>query len=95
MERLGKIEKDVYLCDNLKCKAMAQVAGIQVERASTGVPMSVTIDLQKHADVIPFLKKKGIEIEKPIKWTAKMKKSLAQAKNGEWTVGDINNFWNV
>ena len=70
-------------------------AGIKIERTSRGIPKSITIDLRKHADFIPFLKEKGIELDEPIKWTAKMKRSLAQAKNGEWTEGDINNFWNV
>ena len=74
---------------------MAQVAGIRVERTSTGVPKFVTIDLRKHADIIPFLEQKGLEIDEPVKWSAKMKRSLAQAKNGEWQEGDINTFWNV
>ena len=74
---------------------MARIAGITIERTLTGHPRFVRIDLRKHADFIPFLKEKGIELDKPIKWTAKMKRSLAQAKNGEWKEGDINNFWNV
>jgi len=74
---------------------MAQVTGIEISRTSTGVPQFVTIDLRKHADFIPLLEKKGVEMDEPVKWTAKMKRSLAQAKNGEWEVGDINNFWNV
>ncbi len=43
---------------------MAQIAGITIEHTSKGVPMSVHIDLRKHADIIPFLEKKGIQIEK-------------------------------
>ena len=74
---------------------MAQVAGIKIERASTGFPQYVTIDIHKHTDFIPLLKEKGIEIEEPIKWTAKMKRSLAQAKIGEIYEVDMNNFWNV
>ena len=74
---------------------MAQIAGIKVERASNGVPKYVTINLRKHADFIPLLKEKGIAMEEPIKWTAKMKRSFAQAKNGEVYEVDINNFWNV
>jgi len=74
---------------------MAQVAGIKVERASTGVPKYVTIDLRKHTDFIPLLQKKGVEMDEPVKWSAKMKRSFAQAENGEWEVGDIKNFWNV
>jgi hypothetical protein len=34
------------------------------------------------------------EIE-PIKWTAKMKQSFEQAKNGEIFPVDKNNFWDV
>ena len=74
---------------------MAQVAGITIERTLKGRPQFARIDLRKHADFIPLLEEKGIELEEPIKWTAKMKRSLAQAKNGEWEIGDINNFWNV
>ena len=74
---------------------MAQVAGIRVERASTGIPTFVTIDLRKHADLIPLLEKKGVELDKPIKWTAKMKRSFSQAKKGDWVEGDINKFWEL
>jgi hypothetical protein len=39
------------------------------------------------------LEEKGVELEEPIKWTAKMKRNLKQAEDGEWIEGDINNFW--
>ena len=74
---------------------MARVAGITVERTTKGKPKYVRIDLRKHTEFLPMLEEKGVEIESPIKWTAKMKRSFAQAKNGEWKVGDINNFWDV
>ena len=74
---------------------MAQVAGIKVERASTGVPKFVTIDLRKHTDFIPLLEKKGVELDEPIKWTAKMKKSFAQAKNGEVYTRNLEDLLNV
>ena len=74
---------------------MAQIAGIKVERTSTGVPKFVTIDLRKHTDVIPFLEQKGFEIEQPVKWTAKMKKSIAQAKNGEIYSRNLEDLLNV
>jgi len=74
---------------------MAQVAGIKVERASTGIPKFVTIDLRKHADIIPLLEKKGVELDEPIKWTAKMKKSFAQAKNGEVYTRNLEDLLNV
>ena len=71
---------------------MAQVAGIKIERASTGVPKFVTIDLRKHADFIPLLKEKGVEIDN---WTAKMKKSMVQAKNGEIYTRNLEDVLNV
>ena len=74
---------------------MAQIAGITVERTSRGIPKSVTIDLRKRADFIPILEENGVEFDEPVKWTAKMKRSLAQAKNGEVYEVDMNNFWNV
>ena len=84
-----------YLCRvELKFKVMA-VAGIKIERTSRGVPKFVIIDLKKHSDFIPLLEKKGVEFNEPIKWTAKMKRSFAQAKNGEIYEVDMNNFWNV
>ena len=74
---------------------MEQVAGITVERTSRGRPHFVRIDLRKHADFIPLLEEKGVKLDEPIKWTAKMKRSLAQAKNGDIYEVDINNFWNL
>jgi hypothetical protein len=74
---------------------MARIAGITVERTSRGRGRYVHIDLRKHSDLIPVLEQKGVELDEPIKWTAKMKRSFAQAKNGEWKEGDINNFWDV
>jgi hypothetical protein len=74
---------------------MAQIAGIKIERTSTGIPKFVTIDLRKHTDIIPFLEKKGFEIEPSIKWTTKMKKSIAQAKNGEVYSRNLEDLLNV
>jgi len=79
---------------NLKKDVMA-VAGIKIERTSSGVPKYVTIDLRKHTDLIPLLEEKGIKLDKEIPWTAKMKRSFAKAKNADWAEGDVNNFWNV
>ena len=62
---------------------MATIAGITVERTLSGRPQFVRIDLRKHADFIPLLEERGVEVNEPVKWTAKMKRSLAQAKNGE------------
>jgi hypothetical protein len=74
---------------------MAQVAGITVERTLNGSPQFVRIDLRKHTEFIPLLEDKGVELDEPVKWTAKMKRSFRQAEKGEWVKGDINNFWNV
>ena len=41
---------------------MNQITGITVERTSTGHPQFVRIDLHKHADFIPMLEKKGLEL---------------------------------
>jgi hypothetical protein len=62
---------------------MSQVSGITIERTTTGRPQYAKIDLRKHADFIPLLEARGVEIDQPIKWTAKMQESFAQAKNGE------------
>ncbi|MDR1737272.1 MAG: hypothetical protein LBR66_00420 [Candidatus Symbiothrix sp.] len=74
---------------------MAQVAGITVERSSAGKLTYAKINVRKHPEIIPFLQERGISTEKPIKWTSKMKRSFAQAKNGEITEVDLNNFWDV
>ena len=71
------------------------VAGIEVERTSSGIHKFVKIDLQKHAEFITLLKEKGVKLDEQIQWTAKMKRSFEQAKNGEIYEMDINNFWNV
>jgi len=69
---------------------MAQVSGITIERTSTGRPVFARIDLRKHSDIIPILENKGAELEKPIKWTAKLQNAF---KEKEYRIGDINNFW--
>ena len=74
---------------------MAQVAGIKIERTSNGIPKFITIDLRKHADLIPILKQKGIEIEKPVNWTEKMKSSFEQAKKGEVYTRNLEDLLNV
>jgi len=71
------------------------VAGIKVERTSQGVPEFVTIDLRKHSDFIPLLEGKGVQLNEQVQWTAKMKKSFAQAKNGEVYVRDLEDLLNV
>ncbi|MGC3979049.1 MAG: hypothetical protein QM751_12985 [Paludibacteraceae bacterium] len=72
---------------------MPKVSGITIEKSYRGVPRYVRIDLKKHADIIPFLKEKGVISEPEIKFTPKMKKSIKEADNGEVSDVDINNFF--
>jgi hypothetical protein len=60
-------------------------------------PTALITTSQRNANGIPAYtrKEKKAEVEEPIKWTAKMKQSFEQAKNGEFVVGDRNNFWNL
>ena len=37
---------------------------------------------------------KSVEDE-PIRWSAGMLEAFEQAKRGEWSVVDLNNFWDV
>ena len=69
---------------------MNTVAGITIERTPFGKPQYAHIDLRKHAEFIPLLEKKGLEIESSIKWTKKMKLALSET---EFKKGNINNFW--
>jgi len=69
---------------------MNKVAGITIERTSSGKPLYAHIDLDKHSEFIPLLREKGLEIETPIQWTQKMKLAL---KETEFKKGNINNFW--
>ena len=71
------------------------VTGIKVERTSRGVPKFVTIDLRKHTDFIPLLEEKGIRLNEEIQWTAKMKRSLEQAKKGEIYARSLEDLLNV
>ena len=71
------------------------VQGIKIERASNGVPKFVIIDLQKRSDFIPILKEQGVDLDRPVKWTAKMKQSLVQAKNGEVYTRSLEDLLNV
>ena len=83
----------VFRKDQFKIKIMAETSGFTVEHTKRGKPIFAHIDLRKHANLIPVLEGNGLEMKPPIKWTAKMKRSFAQAKSGDWEVGDINNFW--
>jgi len=74
---------------------MAQVAGIKVERTTYGIPRFVTIDLRKHSDLVSVLEQKGLNMEKPVKWTSKMKKSFAESKNGEVYSRNLEDLLNV
>ena len=69
---------------------MNAIGGITIDRTQTGKPLYVHIDLRKHSEFIPLLKKKGLEVETPVKWTKKMKSALSET---EFRTGNIDNFW--
>ena len=69
---------------------MNTVAGITIDRTSSGKPFYAHIDLRKHPFFISVLEENGFEIKPEIKWTAKMKRALSET---EFKKGDINNFW--
>jgi len=70
---------------------MTQIVGISIDKSFNGSPVIAHIDLRKHSEFIPLLKKKGVEIDIPVKLSAKMKNAL---KETEFRKGNINNFWN-
>ena len=78
-----------------KQKDMAQIAGIKVERTPAGVPRYVTIDLLKHTDLISVLEQKGLNMEKSVKWTAKMRKSFTEAATGNVYSRNLEDLLNV
>jgi len=71
------------------------VAGIKIDRTLKSKPTFARIDLRKHSDIIPILEKKGVQMEEPIKWTAKMKESFAQAKRGEVVSRNLAELFDV
>ncbi|MCL2328717.1 MAG: hypothetical protein FWC39_09455 [Bacteroidetes bacterium] len=76
---------------------MAQIAGLTADRTATGRATYIRLDVRKHGgnqNLQRFFDDVGFEV-KPIKWTAKMKKSFAQSKNGEVYDVDMDNFWNI
>jgi hypothetical protein len=70
---------------------MEQLSGITVDRNYNGVPIFAHIDLRKHSEFMPLLKKKGVQINSEINWSEKMKRALSEP---EFKMGDANNFWN-
>ena len=46
-----------------------------------------------YARTLPFVKEDGKDED--IKWTTKMQESFAQAKRGEYSKVDLDNFWDV
>ena len=76
---------------------MTRIAGITADRTARGRATFIRLDVRKYGEnpnLQNFFNDVGFEVE-PIKWTAKMKRSFAQAKNGETTPVDLDNFWNV
>lgn len=62
---------------------MSKIAGITVEHKYRRSLPIVSIDLNKHKDLIPILEDKGVQISPKIKISAKLKRSIREAENGE------------
>lgn len=72
---------------------MENITGITIEKDLRGNARYARIDLRKYgAELKEFFKEKGIEIDK-VKLTPKLKRSIEQAKNGEYKEGNTDNFW--
>jgi len=72
-------------------KTLEYILSMGFFKTTTHTPNIVKSRLERSLEDV----EKGNEVNEPIKWTAKMKRSFAQAKKGEWVEGDINNFWNI
>jgi len=75
---------------------MAQ--GITIEKATRNKPRFVRIDVDKYGEsetLNLFFKENGFEVKETVKWSKKMLEALEEVENGEWTTGNIDNFWNV
>jgi hypothetical protein len=52
---------------------MAQVSGIKIEKSCNGTPLYARINLKKYGnELMPFLKEKGVELEKKKASTVKL-----------------------
>jgi len=72
---------------------MARVAGITIEKDIRGNARFARIDLRKYGELLnPFLKEVGVEFNN-LKITSKLKRSIDEAKSGNYTAGNIENFW--
>ena len=72
---------------------MARIAGITIEKDIRGNARYARIDLKKYGNLLnPFFKEVGVEVDS-IKLTSKLKKSIEEAKNGNYVVGNSEKFW--
>lgn len=74
---------------------MAKVAGITVECTHSGIPRYVRIDLNKHKDLIPLLEDKGVEIVPNVNFSAKMKRSIKEARSRQVVYRSLEELLNV
>ncbi len=72
---------------------MARIAGITIEKDERGNARFARIDLRKHGELFnPILKGVGVDVNN-IKLTSKLKRSIDEAKSGNYTRGNLENFW--
>ncbi len=72
---------------------MARVAGITIEKDIHGKARFARIDLRKYGEFLnPLFKEVGVDVNN-VKLTSKLKRSIEEAKSGNYTVGNIENFW--
>ena len=71
---------------------MSKVAGITVQRTYKGIPKSVTIDLKKHSDIIPFLKEKGVLSEPEEVYDKKFVDKIRASEKEESKTVDLNKY---
>ena len=67
---------------------MARVAGITIEKDTHGNARYARIDLRKFGELLnPFLKEAGVDLNN-VKITTKLKRSIEEAKSGNYSVGN-------
>lgn len=71
---------------------MTKIAGVKVERTVRGIPKYVRIDLKKHADIIPFLKEKGLLSEPEEKYNPKFVEKIRKSESEESVSVDFKKY---
>ena len=87
----------IFVALFFKYKIMTRIAGLTAERTMGGRATAIRLDVRRHgenANLQKFFDDVGFEVE-PINWTAKMKKSFAEAENGEVYSRSLEELLNV